>query len=77
MADNLSVDARLNPEVTNIVEIKLIPTQLYWASLPGRITGIPKSIPLGTANIGKLAPSGQRTCFKDTQKHNFKTTKGC
>lgn len=77
MADNLSVDACLNPEVTNIVEIKLITAQIYWASLPGRITGIPKCIPLRTAKIGKLAPSGQRTCFKDTQKHNFKSTKGC
>lgn len=78
MADNLSVDACLNPEITNIVEIQLIKAQLCWGDLAWKDNkGIPKFIPFREAKIGKFSPSGQRKCFKDIQKHNFRTTKGC
>lgn len=73
MSDNLSVDTCLNPEITNIVEIKLIKAQFCWGDLAWKDNkGIPKCIPFREAKIGKFSPSGQ-----DIQKHNFKTTKGC
>lgn len=76
MADSLSEDTCLNPEITNTVEIKLIKAQLCWGALAWRDNkGIPKCILFREAKIGQFSPRGQRKCSKDIQKHHFQTTK--
>lgn len=53
MADSSWVDACLNPEMTNTIEIKLIRAQLCWGDLAWKDNkGISKCTPSGEAKIG-------------------------
>lgn len=65
MAGDLSADTRLNPELTNIAEIKLIKAQFAWEILPGRITkGFPSVFHLERPKLASFHQAGREHVSK-------------